>query len=141
MSEPPQTALIIDDDQDVCYLLVKALARGKIHAGTAHNLEQAIHCLKEINPSLILLDNNLPDGLGLSLMKHIREFYAHAKVIMITADTTRGLREQALDQGVAGFLPKPFELNTLLSVLNSQIQISGVHDSQEPDNINEKNED
>jgi two-component system, response regulator, stage 0 sporulation protein F len=114
MQQPNPSALIIDDDEDVCFLLVKALAVQKINAATAHTLQQAVHCLQEVKPDLILLDNNLPDGSGIEFLHHIRSFNPEARVIMITADTKIGIREQALKGGVDRFLPKPFDLTTIL---------------------------
>ncbi len=104
----PLSVLIIDDDPDMCHLLKQILSSKKIHASTAHNLEEGLNCLKAVKPTVVFLDNNLPDGSGIDFIKKIRDFDSKIQVIMITGDTVAGLREDALKKGVHSFLPKPF---------------------------------
>ena len=108
-------ALIIDDDKDVCFLLEKALSINHITAATANNLHEARHCLQEVKPALVLLDNNLPDGMGIDFIKQIRAFDKTIKIIMITGDAQDGLKEEAIFRGAHKFLHKPFDLKTVLT--------------------------
>jgi two-component system, OmpR family, response regulator len=117
-------ALIIDDDEDLCRLLVSVLARNNIHASTAHTLKDAEHCLKEVRPRLVLLDNNLPDGLGIDFIKKIREFDRTIKVIMITGSTAENLQDRAEVEGIDLFVPKPFSFESLRIRANDIMQKS-----------------
>jgi DNA-binding response OmpR family regulator len=114
-------ALIVDDDADVCLLLKKVLSINNIHAATAHNLRQARQCLQEVQPQLVLLDNNLPDGNGVDFIKQVRAFDDSIKIIMITGDLHDGLKEEAIFRGAHSFLPKPFDLRTVLQEVNTLI--------------------
>jgi two-component system, OmpR family, response regulator len=61
------TALIVDDEKDICYLLNSLLRQKNIHANLAGGPAKARKITQNNNPSLIFLDNHLPDGLGLSI--------------------------------------------------------------------------
>ena len=115
----PLSVLIIDDDPDMCHLLKQILSHKKIHAATAHNLEEGLHCLKETRPAVVFLDNNLPDGSGVNFIKKIKSFDPSIKVIMITGDTVNGLKEVALKNGAHSFLPKPFSYELIDKAVES----------------------
>lgn len=125
MSSSANAALIIDDDPDVCHLLVKALAANNIRVATAHTLQEAEECLKKIKPKLVLLDNNLPDGLGIDFIKRIKSFDKKIKVIMITGDTSNNIRERAQKEGIHSFLSKPFSMETIRRQADIAMQTIG----------------
>ncbi len=63
------SAVVIDDDVDLC-LLVKAILYPSVSKITCvHSLEVGKNILNQINPDLIFLDNNLPDGQGIDLIR------------------------------------------------------------------------
>jgi DNA-binding NtrC family response regulator len=111
--KPSLPALIIDDDEDMCHLLKRLLASRGIHAATAHNLKHGLHCMKEVRPKVIFLDNNLPDGSGLNFIKEIKAYDPHIQIIMLTGDTLEGLREDAFKEGVHSFISKPLNYEQL----------------------------
>lgn len=118
MNSPSYPALIIDDDPDLCHLMVRILALEKIIAATAHTLEEAEYCLGKIKPRLIFLDNNLPDGTGTDFMRKIAAFDQNIRVIMITGDTTPGTKEKAFHEGIHAFLLKPFNGKNIMENVN-----------------------
>ncbi len=118
------SALIVDDDEDVCFLLSKLLTTQKIKAATAHTLEQAKHCMEEVRPQIILLDNNLPDGLGIDFLEYIKSQHSEVKVIMITADTKVGVREKAINNGADRFLAKPFDAEKIIAEVKALLDLT-----------------
>jgi len=61
----------------------------------------------------VLLDTGLPDGDGLSVLKHFKNPIASLPVIMLTASTTGDLCAESLAQGAFSFLVKPYNHNEL----------------------------
>lgn len=114
-----RSALVIDDDKDVCFLLKKTLTHYNLHVATAHSILQGRDCLHEVKPQLIFLDNSLPDGRGIDFVAEIRSFDPSIKIIMITGDPDLGLEQIALEKGVYSFIPKPFKLTSISSEMNS----------------------
>lgn len=66
-----KNVLIIDDEVDFCLLLKTYLERKNYRVFTAHNLQDGLHCLKEVDIDILFLDNNLPDGFGWKYANHI----------------------------------------------------------------------
>ncbi|MBJ7329628.1 MAG: response regulator [Solirubrobacteraceae bacterium] len=70
---------------------------------------------------LILLDQHLPDGEGVSILEPLRarDDRVDVPVVMVTADASPGQRERAASAGANGYLVKPFTIRELLSVLDA----------------------
>lgn len=99
--------LIVDDELDICYLLSGMLKQRNFHTGFVNTLTDAKTALKIDTPSLIFLDNHLPDGFGLDFIPFVKQNYPEVKVIMITAHDGAQERKQAYDGGVDLFVAKP----------------------------------
>jgi DNA-binding NtrC family response regulator len=102
-----QTAMIIDDDEDLGRLLAHILEERKIHVLTVHSLTEAEAYLTYLKPTVIFLDNSFPEGLGINFIKSIRLADDEIKIIMMTADASMWIEEKAIDEGVSFFLRKP----------------------------------
>jgi len=110
---PKDKILIVDDDSAVRWTLAQALRAGgydPLEAGTAAN---GLTTFDAEQPALTLLDINLPDESGLSVLTKIKARNPEALVIMITTDvhvenTIAALRGKAYD-----FLGKPINLDEL----------------------------
>src|SRR5258705_8000625 len=104
MSVPVQSAMIIDDDDDLGQLLATILETRKIHALTVHTLREPEEYLAYMKPSVIFLDNSFPEGLGINFIRNIKSVDTEIKIIMMTADTSLWIRQKALDEGINYFL-------------------------------------
>ena len=99
--------LIVDDELDICYLLSGMLKQRSFHTSFVNTISDAKSALKTETPSLIFLDNHLPDGFGLDFIPYIKQQYPDVKVIMITAHDSAQDRKKAYDGGVDLFIAKP----------------------------------
>ena len=64
-----EKALIVDDEIDICYLLSGILRQKKLRTSYVNNLADAQSVLKKEIPSIVFLDNNLPDGKGIDFIR------------------------------------------------------------------------
>jgi two-component system, OmpR family, response regulator len=117
-------ALIIDDDIDTCILLSRILIENKIKSLSVNTLHDAENLFESVNPALIFLDNNLPDGYGLNFLSYVKEKFPDAQIVMITAHSSDYNRRTALLKGAEYFIEKPFSQNDIRNVIHS---ISGDH--------------
>lgn len=101
-------ALIIDDEQDICYLLGSLLKKKHFDMDYVFSLKEAKAMLYTNDPSIIFLDNHLPDGLGINFIGYIKSTHPLTKIVMITAQDTAADRKLALSAGADYFLSKPF---------------------------------
>ena len=99
--------LIVDDEMDICYLLSGMLKQRNFLTGFVNTLSDAVVALQNDTPSILFLDNHLPDGFGLDFIPFIKKNYPEVKVIMITAHDGAAERKQAYDGGVDLFVAKP----------------------------------
>lgn len=113
--------LIIDDEGDVCYLLSKLLKQKELEFDHVNTLTQAETLLKEDTPDIIFLDNNLPDGLGINFIDHVRENYPEIKIVIITAHDTSSTKSKALKKGADFFIAKPFTSEQIFNCVDQMI--------------------
>ena len=114
--------LIVDDEEDLCWLLTNTLQSKGYNVSAAHSLIKAIACLKKKVPHLVLLDLKLPDGKGMDLLPEIKAAAPQAIVVIISAYGSEEKRAEAKSQeGVHGFIDKPFNERKILEII-SQFQ-------------------
>jgi two-component system response regulator PilR (NtrC family) len=122
MTQP--TALIVDDEPDICELLEITLLRMGIDAHSVFNLAGAHKLLKEQKFDLCLSDMRLPDGNGIELVRHINQTYPQLPVAMITAHGNMESAIEALKAGAFDFVSKPVDLEVLRKLVQQAIKLS-----------------
>lgn len=81
----PRKILIIDDEKDYC-MIMKSYFSGKDYdVSVAYTLKEGMRMLEEIDPDILFLDNNLPDGKGWDCVGEIVEKVPHLKIYLISA--------------------------------------------------------
>lgn len=114
------TILVIDDDPDLCELIVDALG-DNYNISTCNNSEnEAIDLAKHINPAIIILDVNLPNGNGLEICRDISHISSHPPLtLLVSGDNSLELRLDAYNKGGADFLAKPFRIQELRAKIDA----------------------
>lgn len=112
------TFLIIEDEQDICFMLIKILKQKSYTLAAVHNITEASRWLLNQSPALIFLDNNLPDGRGIDFLPLLKKMNPSAKIIMITAYDTPYDKRLAIENGVDEFIGKPFTRQAIYSVVD-----------------------
>lgn len=114
--------VIVEDDKDLCAGLCKALKDASGNIVSCENLKGAREQIFLTNPSLILLDINLPDGNGLDLVKEIREKGLSYPIILLSANDTDADVVKGLEFGADDYVTKPFSLSVLRTRVNTQLR-------------------
>ena len=109
--------LYIEDNPDNMRLVKRALeAKGYVLHGATDGIS-GLRMAESIEPSVILLDINLPDIDGYEVARRIRKHHNSAlrqvSVIAITANTLKGDAEKALDAGCDVYMSKPINIREL----------------------------
>ncbi|MBO7639093.1 MAG: response regulator transcription factor, partial [Treponema sp.] len=89
---------------------------------SCENLKEAREQIFLTNPSLILLDINLPDGNGLDLVKEIRDKNLSFPIILLSANDTDADVVKGLELGADDYVTKPFSLAVLRARVNTQLR-------------------
>ena len=113
-----ESALIIDDEIDICYLLSSILRSKKLQVSYVNSLTEATAFLGKVQPQIIFLDNHLPDGLGVDYIKEVKANNPGINVVMITAFDNFSERTKAFDNGADVFITKPFTKDIIYQAID-----------------------
>jgi len=113
MSKTPATknkaakkVLVIEDEGEMGLLLNMMLNEKNFELDYVNNLLSADEYLQKEEPSVIILDNKLPDGFGVDFISYIKKKYSAIKIIMISGFGSA--KDVALENGADMFFEKPF---------------------------------
>ncbi|MCX6071250.1 MAG: sigma-54 dependent transcriptional regulator, partial [Chloroflexi bacterium] len=109
--------LIVDDEETARSFVSEALHDAGYETTQAGDLAQAGRSLDVGEADIVLLDVNLPDGSGLSLLDRIARENPSPPVIMITAYGEVEMAVEAMKKGAQDFLQKPLDFERLLSAV------------------------
>ncbi len=107
--------LLVEDEPQMADALTVALSRYDIIVDHAPTLAIAEDAARDNVHDVIVLDRQLPDGDGLSLIPHLRSIGSNTPVIVLTAQGTVADRVHGLDRGADDYLAKPFAVEELLA--------------------------
>ncbi|MDN3515999.1 sigma-54 dependent transcriptional regulator [Aquisalimonas lutea] len=124
MSTERPLALVIDDEPDICELIVVTLERMDIDAEQAGTLEEARRLLDEHRFDLCITDMQLPDGNGIDLVAEINRERPELPAAVITAYGSMDAAVQALKAGAFDFVPKPVDLGMLRQLVDGAMRLT-----------------
>ena len=113
--------LIIDDDEDLAFIISDMLESYGYIVTHASDGEQAFDLLENNTYHVILLDINLPDSTGFEICQELRKT-STIPVIFASARTSETDRVSGFDIGGDDYLPKPYSMKELLSRVNALIR-------------------
>jgi DNA-binding NtrC family response regulator len=120
-STKTKKALIIEDESDMCLLLNIMLNTDEVELDHVKTISAARQYLKTKEPSVVILDNKLPDGFGVDFISFIKQHYPSIKIIMISGYDASA-EDVAIYNGADIFLQKPFTkqqlYNSMMGLLN-----------------------
>jgi len=114
--------LVVDDEEEMRFMLREALAKRGFDAVLAHDAESALALLREGGLDLVLLDIRLPGLGGLEAIPRILEIDPQVPILMMTAQGSRELAIQAMAAGAYDFFGKPFKIDELTIVVRRALE-------------------
>jgi CheY-like chemotaxis protein len=119
-----RSVLYIEDDPDnirlVERLLLKSRPDTELH--TATNGRDGITAAISEQPALILLDNRLPDATGGEVLRRLASSEATAAIpVVVISGASAKTGDELLAAGAAEFLPKPFDVDQLMAMIDRYI--------------------
>jgi len=117
--------LVVDDDPDLCELIEDVLSENyMVHiCNDAGDLDSVY---SKANPTIALLDINLPNGNGLHLCRSMCQSEGQSPIVLlISGDSSMELKLDAYINGGSDFLAKPFKIREL------QAKVDKLHELHE----------
>jgi two-component system, chemotaxis family, chemotaxis protein CheY len=122
--------LVVDDDPAIRDVVADILEISDYAVQTAVNGAEALDKIRQDQPAVVLLDLMMPVMNGWEFLRVCRNEVACADVPVVVMSAARDASDVARELGAQGFLAKPFELDTVLSVVGQVVPspIQGVVD-------------
>jgi len=121
MGQERKTILIVDDDTEICRLLMKVLAPEELDLSACHTGAEAAERMGRKRYDLVLLDLGLPDCNGLELLERFHKEGAR-HFLIITADDTSESLLRAIKEQAYGYVRKPFDRHEILDIVRESLE-------------------
>jgi len=117
--------LIADDHDLVADALATLISKNAPDAivSKADNLDNALELTHQLNPTIVVLDLNMPGMNGLQGIKDFKAQFKDIPVSLMSGNASKAAIKQAISLGASGFLPKTMSGIALVSAL--QLMIAG----------------
>jgi two-component system KDP operon response regulator KdpE len=114
--------LIVDDEQSIQQTLSVVLPPAGYSVYPVRNGKEALWKVQSVRPDLILLDLGLPDMDGKEVIRHLREEWTIAPIIVISVRNEESEKVSSLDIGAHDYLTKPFSMPELLARMRATLR-------------------
>jgi len=121
-SEPhkPYQVLVVDDDPSIRKMIIASLRRDGYDFREAQNGQEALDSMKSFPPDAVVLDLMMPLVSGWDVLREREKDEDLKKIPVIVVSANRGPEiAEAVDKGICAFLPKPFDIGALNSVVRN----------------------
>ncbi|MGB0564220.1 MAG: response regulator [Spirulinaceae cyanobacterium] len=112
MSSDPPKILVVDDNAAIRNLVQRFLSHKQYQVESAIDGQSALEIFERFNPTLVILDVNLPDALGYNLCEEMQK-RTDVFVLMLTSRTDPEDKAIGFRKGADDYLTKPFDLQEL----------------------------
>jgi len=113
----PNIVWIVDDDKSIRWVLEKALQKASISTKSFPNAQALFEALNNGLPDAVITDIRMPGIDGFQLLKKVQHNYPDLPVIVMTAHSDLDSAVSAFHGGAFEYLPKPFDINEVVDVV------------------------
>ncbi|MBY0431588.1 MAG: response regulator, partial [Rhodospirillales bacterium] len=117
------TILVADDDRGIRTVLSQALGRAGYEVRTTGNAATLWRWVSDGEGDLVITDVVMPDENGLDLIPRIKKIRPDLRIIVMSAQNTLLTAVKAAQRGAFEYLPKPFDLKELVSVVQRALSL------------------
>ena len=121
-TEPKPLIVIVEDEVELASLIATHLERAGMNSQICNRAQHALRFLKKNFANLVLLDINLPDQSGFSLVEDLKAADVTAPVIFLTGNVEETSKIKGLDMGGDDYVTKPFSYNELVARIRAVLR-------------------
>ncbi len=121
-SEPKPLVVIVEDEPELAALLAAHLEKAGMNTQICNRAQHALKFLKKNFANLVLLDINLPDQSGLSLLEELKSEDISVPIIFVTGNVDEPARVKGLDIGADDYVTKPFSYTELVARIRAVLR-------------------
>lgn len=115
-----RASVIIVDDNDIMRTMLRSILRSHSYdvVGEARNGVVAVDLATRLKPDIVCLDVVMPEKNGLEALGEIKAARPETSIVMITGNADPDTVQEAIINGAAGFIVKPFNTARVLDTLD-----------------------
>lgn len=117
----PRKILLVDDDLDHLSICKLILTNRGYNILVLWNTDVLVEVVKDFQPDLIFMDHRMPHRDGIQSTKMLKANEATKNIPVVYFSGVEKAEQFAKEAGADGFLPKPFNLDTLLAAINKYL--------------------
>jgi two-component system response regulator PilR (NtrC family) len=117
-----KSILIVDDEESIRESLEKVLSKAGYVTANARSGNEALSYISSQAVDIVLTDLKMPDGDGLTLLKHLKKKFVDIEVILLTGYGTIETAVEAIKEGAYDFITKPPKKAVILSTVERAIE-------------------
>ena len=121
-SEAKPLIVIVEDELELASLVATHLERAGMHSQICNRAQHALRYLKKNFANLVLLDINLPDQSGFSLVEELKAADISVPVIFVTGNVEETSKIKGLDMGGDDYITKPFSYAELTARIRAVLR-------------------
>jgi len=126
MADRAPRVLVVDDEENISFLVESALRLAGMQTQSAANGREALAAASTFQPDLVVLDVMMPDLNGFDVLRRLRDSGQMAPVIFLTARDSTDDRVQGLTIGGDDYMVKPFAVAELVARVQVALRRSGM---------------
>src|SRR5688572_20962737 len=121
-TEPKPLIVIVEDEPELAQLLSVHLEKAGMHTQVCNRAQHAIKFLKKNFANLVLLDINLPDQSGFSMLEELKNSDISVPIIFVTGNVEETSKVKGLDIGADDYITKPFSYAELVARIRAVLR-------------------
>ncbi|MEP4486137.1 MAG: nitrogen regulation protein NR(I) [Halioglobus sp.] len=124
---------VVDDDSSIRWVLERALSQAGIDNECFETGDELLNRIETDTPDVIISDIRMPGTDGLELLSHITRNHPELPVIITTAHSDLDSAVASYQQGAFEYLPKPFDIDEVISITERALAQSAEKQGDTPD--------
>ena len=119
-----KTVLVVEDDNDLLMIYKEILELNKFEVHTAVNGQEGVEKFKEVHPSLVIMDGDMPVLDGYEAFNQIKKLDSNANVVIVTGMAEYEKKNQeAIKRGLIKVITKPLGIDQLVDLAQKYSEI------------------
>ncbi len=128
MADETLEVWVVDDDQSVRWVLEKALRSDGMNTRSFERAEPLLAAIEDGEPDVLVTDVRMPGMSGLQLLERLKRRFSELPIIVMTAHSDLDNAVAAYRGGAFEYLPKPFDIDEALELVNKAARSDGDQD-------------
>ncbi len=126
---------VVDDDSSIRWVLERTLIAAGMRCETFADADSVLDALERSVPDVLVSDIRMPGTDGLTLLKGLQQDHPTLPVIIMTAHSDLDAAVNAYQEGAFEYLPKPFDIDETVSLVERAVSHSQEQKRQQPEQV------